>query len=77
LSAWGNSQIIIYGSGFNYPYGTLTGSGLLTGTFPNGEPINIRFGVYESGRIVLIPEPATLLLLVLGVPIISGLRRNN
>lgn len=67
LYAWDRSQITIDGSGFNYPYGTLTGSGLLTGTLASGDLINNYFYTYDAARIVLVPEPATLLLLGLGV----------
>jgi len=38
----------------------------LTGTLFNGEPINNDFHIGSNAKIVLIPEPATLLLLGLG-----------
>ncbi|MCJ7777211.1 MAG: PEP-CTERM sorting domain-containing protein [Sedimentisphaerales bacterium] len=66
LYARDNSQATIYGSGFNYPYGTITGHGILTGSFPNGDPISILFSADPTAGIVLIPEPATLFLLGLG-----------
>lgn len=74
-----NSQITIDGSGFNYPYGTITGDGRLTGTLASGDPIDSYFSTdpYAYARILLVPEPATLLLLGFGVPIISGLRRKR
>jgi hypothetical protein len=75
LYAYNSSQVTINGSGFNHPLGNLTGSGYLTGIFPNGELINIGFFAYDTARIVLIPEPATLLLTCLGIPIVSGLKR--
>jgi len=41
-------------------------SGTLTGTLANGDFLNNEFYIYGDSRIVLIPEPATLLLLGLG-----------
>lgn len=61
LYALGNSQINIYGSDFNYPYGPLIGSGILTGTLANGDSINNRFEIYPDAKIVLVPEPTHIL----------------
>ena len=73
------SVITIYGTGFNYPYGPIDipkvydehyeyfyATGTLTGTLLNGDPINIGFRIYDNASIVLIPEPASLLLMGLG-----------
>ena len=38
----------------------------LTGTLLSGDPINNQFRIGNNGKIVLVPEPATLLLLGLG-----------
>jgi hypothetical protein len=38
----------------------------LTGTLANGDIINNQFRIGETAKIVLVPEPATLLLLGLG-----------
>jgi hypothetical protein len=53
----GSSQITIQGSAFNYPYGTITGPGLLTGILANGDSINNYFNTYDNARIVLVPVP--------------------
>ena len=57
LYAHDSSQIIIEGSGFNYPYGTLTGSGFLTGVLANGDLMSASFYTSDNGRIVLTPVP--------------------
>lgn len=75
LELWGQSQIKIFGSDFAVDglavgYGELTsdvyGMRHLTGTLLNGEPINNNFQIGEDARIILIPEPASLALFVLG-----------
>jgi hypothetical protein len=38
----------------------------LTGTLLNGDPLNSNFQIGESAKIVLVPEPGTLLLLGFG-----------
>ena len=51
----------IFGGSYKYePYRQLTG------TLLNGEPFDNDFRIGELGRIVLVPEPTTLLLLGLG-----------
>ena len=66
-----NGIMTINGSGFavdgtSVGYVELTGSGQLAGILNNGDAINAFFEIYSNGRIVLVPEPATLLLLGLG-----------
>jgi hypothetical protein len=62
-----HSVITIDGSGFNYPFGVIAdSSGTLTGTLINGKPINNDFMIYDGASIVLVPEPATVLLLGFG-----------
>jgi hypothetical protein len=44
----------------------LGGQGILTGTLANGDAINNPFTLYPDARLVLVPEPATLLVVGLG-----------
>ncbi len=77
LSVYDDGQITISGSNFaidgitvdygqyyasNYPYG----KGTLTGTLANGDILDGSFNIYDDASIVLVPEPATILLLSLG-----------
>jgi hypothetical protein len=72
FEAYESGQITIHGSGFNYPYGPLTGSGHLTGTLASGDLVNNPFRIYGDGRIILVPEPATLLLLGFGAAMLKA-----
>jgi len=65
------SQIVL-GGDFNYPYGLyrhvdFPSGGRLTGILAMGNTIDNTFSIEDNGSIRLIPEPATLLLLSLGV----------
>jgi len=63
----GNSLVTIYGTGFNYPYGPIPDElGTLTGILLSGEVINWDFDITQPASIVLVPEPATLSLLLIG-----------
>jgi len=63
----GSGLIKLYGTDFNYNYGFITDmTGTLTGTLASGDFIQINFFRYNDGAILLVPEPATLLLLGLG-----------
>ena len=42
--------------------------GTLTGTLADGVGKNQDFYIYDDSKIVLIPEPATLMLIAIGVP---------
>ena len=68
LSARYQSTITIYGTNFNYDYGAISDIfGTLQGTLANGDAINADFYRYATtASIVLVPEPATLLLFGLG-----------
>jgi len=74
LEAWHNSQITIFGTAFNYAYGLLPSAGTLTGTLSSGETINTNFEIYDDASIVLVPEPATVLLLGFGAVILRKKR---
>lgn len=72
-------DVYIYGSDFKIngdpvPYGAYHYNTYktLTGILANGDPINCTVACAGANDIILIPEPATLTLLVLGV---VGLRR--
>jgi len=76
IDVYDNSIVTIEGTGFNYPYGAITNStGILTGTLANGDLINNHFYVHDNASIVLVPEPATLLLLGLGGLLIRKRRK--
>jgi len=47
----------------------------LTGTLRNGDPLNSKFRIGSSAKIVLVPEPATLLLIGLGGLMLSRRRQ--
>ncbi len=72
LWATQHGVVTIYGSdfsidGLNVGYGPITvASGILTGTLASGEAINNNFYIREDAAIMLVPEPATFLLLALG-----------
>ncbi len=67
LRAIHDSTINIYGSNFNFEYGNIgVSSGVLTGILQNGEIINCDFYISDNASIILVPEPATLLLLGFG-----------
>ena len=81
LEARGNSQIILKGSDFAVGgtpigYGIIDSEGYdwiqgrLTGILANGDTLNNDFAVFYGSSIVLIPEPATLLLLGLGAVVV-------
>jgi len=71
------SQLTIYGSGFNYPYGTITGSGTLTGMLASGELINNDFSTIGNARIVLTPVPSAVILGSLGLTFSGWLLRRR
>jgi hypothetical protein len=77
-----HSTMRIFGSGFNFPYGVITGvpSGTLTGVLQSGEPINIPFFLDGESSLVLVPEASTFCLLLLGAAVqlaVAKRRRNG
>lgn len=81
LELWGQSKIQIFGSDFEvdgqpFGYGELTSIlgrwpsaeplRHLTGTLAHGSILDNDFRIGHTSKIILIPEPATLLLLALG-----------
>ncbi len=67
-----DSIITIWGSkfsldGISVSYGPITAtSGTITGTLSSGEIINVPFDSLDNASIILVPEPASVLLLGLG-----------
>ena len=69
IVAFEDSRINIFGSDFNYGFGSISNtSGILTGTLSDGTAINIKFEQDYAGQIILstIPEPASIAILTLG-----------
>ncbi|MHC5097576.1 MAG: PEP-CTERM sorting domain-containing protein, partial [Planctomycetota bacterium] len=59
--------IVIHGTDFNYDYGYITDfSGTLIGTLESGENLLAEFSRFGDAQILLVPEPATLLLVGIG-----------
>jgi len=88
LIAWPNSMITFMGNdfainGIDVGYGEFdTGGkdwvyGTLTGTLASGDYLDNEFRIYSGSRIVLVPEPATPLLLGLGVVMLHRKRRSR
>ncbi|MHC4654055.1 MAG: PEP-CTERM sorting domain-containing protein [Planctomycetota bacterium] len=87
LDFWDLAIVTIHGSNFAvdgqaFGYGELTSifgaspgnepDRRLTGTLVSGEPIDNHFYIGHDAKIILIPEPATIVLLALGI---FGLRK--
>jgi hypothetical protein len=67
----GSSSLTIYGSNFEIAgtpvgYGEYSGIGHITGILDSGNVLNNDFYFYDNAKLILIPDPATLLLLGLG-----------
>jgi hypothetical protein len=68
LLTGGNGTIVIHGSDFNMPLGSVQPlMGSLTGKLADGTPLSVTFNrnVRGNGNILLVPEPSTLVLLIL------------
>lgn len=84
ISAHESSVIYIHGHSFtvnSQPVpagvnaGTYAAMGTITGTLANGDPLNNNYNVLgPDAKIILIPEPATILILAAGIPLI---RKHN
>jgi hypothetical protein len=62
-----SSLIVINGLDFNYGYGYITDTtGFLTGILSSGEMIETNFERYGDAQILIVPEPAALLLVGIG-----------
>lgn len=47
------AQVTVYGTGFNLGEGTFEINGLVTGTYENGDPINLTFGCQPGATVTL------------------------
>ncbi|MCA9170468.1 MAG: hypothetical protein KDB23_22475 [Planctomycetales bacterium] len=77
LEAIDTSTITLHGTGFNYPFGSVSDTeGTITGFLMDGSPFEWNFFRESSARILLVPEPSVSWLLVGGItPIAALLRR--
>jgi hypothetical protein len=75
-----SARVIFEGSNFAVngapaAYGTiLAGSGRITGTLLDGNTLSTQFQISDNASIVLVPEPATLLILDLGGIMLKRMR---
>jgi PEP-CTERM motif-containing protein len=66
----GSGVIIFHGTEFNFPYGVITdATGVLTGVLSSGDPIAAEFIQHENGKILLVPEPSTLAMMLAALPL--------
>ncbi len=83
IHATQNSSMFIYGTdftidGLSVGYGPISAmSGTLSGILYSGEALNVSFDIIENASIMLIPEPATVLLLGIGAVLLRGIRRHR
>jgi len=72
-------EISLYGSGEGPGWVTAPGYSTparrLTGTLVSSEPIDLDIFIGNTGRIILVPEPSTALLLGMGLVSMSATRR--
>lgn len=65
LLAENAATIVVRGSEFNYPRGPISENlGLLSGRLASGESILATFEIRDSGTILLVPEPSSIMLAV-------------
>ena len=71
MRAYNDSEVVISGTNFNFELGEITAiSGRLTGMLDSGETIQLNFERYDNASIMLVPEPCTVSLLLLGCTIL-------
>lgn len=64
LIAEDTANIYVYGSDFNYPLGPIIDdAGTLSGVLADGAPFSGTFAIRGDANIILVPEPATQVLL--------------
>jgi hypothetical protein len=67
------SMIVVFGSGFNYPFGEIVDpAGTLTGTLASGDPIAAVFQINGGSSIVLVPEPSALTILLVACGLVAA-----
>ncbi len=82
IEAVHDSQVSIFGSGFNLPLGPIERSGMtepftgrLTGILSDGTPLDLAYSFGPSATITLVPEPWSGAVLLLAMPLL--LRRSG
>jgi hypothetical protein len=72
------ANVSFYGSGFNYPPGSIFDlTGTLTGTLADGTPLSLDFERAFTASITLLPEPSRTLGVVAGLCLLAGLSRTR
>ena len=72
LQAGINSTVYIYGDNFNFNFGPITETeGTIKGTLESGISLYLPFTRATNASIILVPEPATLILLALGAMMLN------